>query len=146
MTMKEIEVINAFGHRNIQSTHKTTLEITREENLTKRGDCIVAVKATKGAADLNPRFKDVARSDVARITIIIKAGEVSEAIRAWGSGKLTFTHPHDLVVRKSSYVCGRTLAIKADKAAADLDRRLVERLKDPRQMVEITIVAERSDL
>ena len=41
------------------------------------------------------------------------------------------SHPTDMVVRKSGYICGRTLAINADKAACDLSRALVEKLKNP---------------
>jgi len=42
-------------------------------------------------------------------------------------------------VRKSSYVCSRTLAVKANKAAKDLSRRLVEELRNPRQKVQISL-------
>jgi hypothetical protein len=55
---------------------------------------------------------------------------------------LQFTHQTDLVVRKSDYVCGRTLAIRADKAASDFSRELVEKLKDPNQEVKVTLVVE----
>ena len=46
-----------------------------------------------------------------------------------------------MVIRKSSYICNRTLAIKADKAAADLSRSLVEKLRKPKQNVEIKLIA-----
>jgi hypothetical protein len=52
------------------------------------------------------------------------------------------TDPADLVVRKSDYVCGRTLAILADKAAKDLSRKLVEKLRNPIQRVKITLMVE----
>jgi hypothetical protein len=44
-----------------------------------------------------------------------------------------------MVVRKSSYVDDRTLAISADKAAADLSRELVEKLRNPKQKARITL-------
>ena len=53
-------VFSAHGHENIQATHTTTFEITKEATLTKQGDCIMAVEATKGAADLPTEFKDAA--------------------------------------------------------------------------------------
>jgi len=136
------EILTAHGHHNIQSTNKTTFEITKEHDLTKRGDCIIAVDATKGAADLNQRFKDVAHSQGARITIKIEADGEEETVTAWGNLRLLSTHPTDLVVRKSDYVCGRTLAIRADKAACDLSRKLVEKLRNPDQKVRITLIAE----
>jgi len=140
--MKATEVINARGHENVQSTNKTTFEITKENHLTKRGDCIIAVDASKGAADLNQTFKAVARSQGARLTIKIEVDREEEAVTAWGNPKLLFTHPTDLVVRKSNYVCNRTLAIRADKAACDLSRKLVEKLRNPDQKVKITLTVE----
>lgn len=140
--MKAVELISAHGHRNVQSTNKTTFEITKENHLTKRGDCVIAVGAAKGAIDLNPRFKAVARSQDARIKIKIEVNGEEETVTAWGNPKLLFTHSTDLVVRKSDYVCGRTLAVGADKAACDLSRRLIEKLRNPNQKVKITLTAE----
>lgn len=140
--MKVIEVIYARGHANVQSTHKTTFQITREPFLSKRGDCVIAVAATKGAIDLSSKFKETARQKNARITVIIEADNVKEVAKAQGSARLTFTHPNDLVVRKSSYVCGRTLAVRADKAANDLSRKLLEKLQNPEQRVKVTLIAE----
>jgi hypothetical protein len=56
-----------------------------------------------------------------------------------GSPRLLFTHPTDLVVRRSGYVCGRTLAIRADKAAGELSSKFVEKIKDPNQRIKITL-------
>jgi len=134
-----ITVIFACGHANIQAIHRTTFEITKEPALTKRGDCIIAVGATKGATDLPLSFKEAARSEGAQMTITIEAGEMKEVIRARGSPRLLFTHPTDLVVRKSNHVCGRTLAIRADKAASDLSRKLIEKIRDPNQKIRITL-------
>jgi len=140
--MRITEVIKAYGHLNVRSTNKTTFEITKEAFLTTRGDCILAVNATKGAADLHAKFKETAQNQNAQITITIEADEEKEVIKAWGSPKLTFTHPTDLIVRKSDYICGRTLAVRADKAAKDLSRHLVEKLHNPKQKVKVTFTAE----
>jgi hypothetical protein len=135
-------VFSACGHDNIEATHKTTFEVTKEATLTKRGDCIIAVESTKAAADLPFEFKEAARKEGARITVTIEADELREIVTAKGSPQLQFTHPTDLVVRKSSYVCGRTLAIRADKAASDFSRELVEKLKDSNQEVTVTLAVE----
>jgi hypothetical protein len=137
--MKITEIINAFGHENVLSTHKTTFEITKEVHLSKRGDCIIAVKATKGASELPRKFKEAARKENAKMTIIIEADKVKEVIKAQGSPRLLFSHPTDLVIRKSDYVCGRTLAVKADRVACDLSRQLVEKLRKSSQEVRITL-------
>jgi len=137
-----ITVIFAHGHENIQATHETTFEITKEATLTKRGDCIIAVEATKGATDLPFEFKEAAKKKGAQITITIEAGELREIVRSRGSPRLLFTHPTDLVVRKSDHVCGRTLAIRADKAASDLSRKLIEKIQDSNQRIRITLAVE----
>lgn len=140
--MKAMEVICARGHANVQSTHKTTFQITKENVLSKRGDCVIAIAATKGALDLSSKFKETARHGKAQITVIIEADNVKETVKASGSAGLTFTHPNDLVVRKTSYVCSRTLAINADKAASDISKKLVKKLRNPEQRVKVTLIAE----
>jgi len=137
-----IIVIFARGHENIQATHNTTFEITKEAAITKRGDCIIAVEATKGTADLPLKFKEAARKKGAQIKITIEVGELKEIVRTKGSPRLLFNHPTDLVVRRTDYVCGRTVAIRADKAASDLSRKLVEKIKNPSQRITITLTVE----
>jgi hypothetical protein len=133
------EVIFAYGHKNIQATHKSTLEITKETQLSKRGDCIVAISASKALVDLSLDFKKNICKKNAKITILIEAGEVMDVVNAFGSPKLILTHPTDIVVRKSNYICNRTLAIQSDRAAYGLSRKLIEKLKNPNQNVKITL-------
>ena len=136
--MKITEVILAYGHENIQATHESTFEITKEAQISKRGNCVIAVSADKAVADLRPEFKENLRKENAKTTMLIEAGEVVEVVNALGNPRLILTHPTDIVVRKSGYVCSRTLAIQADKAACDLSRKLVEKLRNPEQKVKIT--------
>jgi len=133
------EIIFARGHENVTSRNRTTFEITKEPHLTKKGDCIIVVGATKGAFDLTTEFKKLAQNEKAKITITIEAEGQVEVVNAYGSPQLSFTHPTDLVVRKSGYTCNRTLAVRADKAAKDFSRRLIERLQNPRQEVRVTL-------
>ena len=140
-TSEKIEVIVGYGHKNIQATHKTTLEFTKDKHLSKKGDCIVAVAADKTLADLSAEFKENLRKPHAKLIILIEAGGIIEQVNAHGSPQLILTHPTDMVVRKSDYVCNRTLAVHADKAAQDLPRELVEKLKNPKQKVKIKLIA-----
>ena len=141
--MKPVTVtFSAHGHKNLRATHKTTLEFTKEEHLSKRGDCIVAVGSTMAAGDLPVEFKKTAAKENSQITVIIEVDNLKETVKAKGSPQLTFTHPTDLVVRKSSYICGRTLAIEADKASIDFSRELITKLKDPNQKAKITLITE----
>jgi hypothetical protein len=140
--MEVTEIIIARGHENVKATHKSTLEITKENQLSKRGDCIIAVSADKTMADLSSDFKENLRKENAKITILIETGDALEVVNALGHPHLTFTHPTDMVVRKSNYICSRTLAIHADKAACDLSRKLVEKLKNPTQKAKITLTVK----
>jgi hypothetical protein len=136
------EKILAFGHVNIQAIHPLTLMFTKEKHLSKTGDCIVAVASDKAVADLSPEFKDKLRKPNAKLTILIEANGLTEQINASGSPKLILTNPTDMVIRKSDYICNRTLAIHADKAANDLPRTFVEKLKDPKQEVKVTLIVQ----
>ena len=139
-TFEVKEVFFAQGHTNIITSHKTTLEFTRDRGLSKKGNCIVAVAADKALADLSAEFKENLQKQQAKLTILIEAGGLSEQVNAQGSPQLILTHPTDMVIRKSDFVCDRTLAINADKAAEGLSRDLVEKLQNPQQKVKVTLI------
>jgi len=124
--------IVAWGHPNITAKHRTTLEITRESELTVRGDCIIGVKADKAICDIDERIKNWLKLGYAiKIEIVLPQYGLKDSLSAFGSSKMTFKHRTDIVVRRSDFVCDRTLAIKADKAAKDIDREIVKLLRDP---------------
>jgi len=135
------ETITAHGHENVTATHRTTFEITKETHLSRDGDCIIAVGANKALDDLSLEFKENLRKDGAKITVLIEANGVTEIVTAIGNSRLALMHPTDIIVRKSGYVCNRTLAIHADKAANELSRELVNRSRNPNQKVRITLIA-----
>lgn len=140
--MRITENILAHGHENIQATHRSTFEITKDARLSKKGDCVIAVSADKSVADLSPEFKENLRRENTRIIILIETEEEAEVVSAFGSRRLTLTHPTDIVVRKGGYICSRTLAIRADKAACDFSRNFIEKLRNPKQRVKITLTVE----
>lgn len=128
------EIITAKGHENVTARHRTTLEITKESELTLKGDCIVAVCADRSLNDLTQDFKDSLRDDSTTLQITLSCGGLEDRITARGHPDLIHTHPTDMVVRKSGFICPRTLAIKADKAASDLNRELIEKLKQKKNV------------
>lgn len=132
------EKITAYGHVNVHALHKTTFEITGEHHLTHRGDCIVAVSADRGLGDLSNEFKSELLAGK-KLRITFECDGVTEVVHAFGHPKLTFENPYELVVRKSDFVCNRTLAVRADKAAVDFDRKLVEKLA---QELDVNVVLE----
>jgi hypothetical protein len=136
------EHIVAFGHLNVQAVHPSTLMITKESDLSKQGDCIVAVAADKAVADLSVEFKESLRKQNAKLTILIEVDGLTEQVTAYGSPKLILTNPADIVVRKSDFISDRTLAIRADKAASDLSKELIEKMKNPKQKANITLIVQ----
>jgi len=137
--MREVmETILARGHPRIKARHPTTLMITKDREVGPRGDCIVAVAADKSAKDLSEIMKQATRAGH-KVRITLKVGGVVEVIRGIGHPALTFKHPKDLVIRKSRFTCGRTLAIEADKAAGDLPRTFVAGLRDPAAEIQISV-------
>ena len=139
MTTQLKEQILAFGHVNVLAIHPTTIMITKEKELSKQGYCVVAVSADKAAVDLSPEFKQKLRDPNAKLTMLIEVDGLTEQINAFGSANLDLSSTMDMVVRKSEFTSDRTLAIKADKAAVELPRSFVEKLKNPDQKVKITL-------
>jgi len=133
-----IESLTAKGHPLVKATHPTTLMITKDREIGPRGDCIVAVAADKGAADLSSRIKRAIREGRG-VKVTFKVGGAVAVVSALGHRGLTLSDARDMVIRKSSFVCGRTLAVKANKAAIDLPRDFVARLRDSSAKVQITI-------
>ena len=139
---KTLEIIRALGHENIQAVHPTTLMLTKDKHLSQTGDCIVGVASDKAIDDLSIEFKDKLKNSNAKLTILMEVDDLKLQITASGSPKLILSHPNDLVIRKSDYICHRTLAICADKSSNDLPRKLVEKLQNPKQKVKITLRVE----
>lgn len=139
MTNQLREQILAYGHINVLAIHPTTLMITKDKELTKQGDCIIAVGADKALSDLSPEFNRRLQEHTAKLTVEIEVDGLIEQVTAYGSPQLRLNSNVDMVIRKSDFTSDRTLAIKADKAAVDLPRGFVEKLKDPNQQVKITL-------
>ena len=136
------ETFEAGGHPNVRSTHKTTLMVTRDEELTTRGDCVVAVRAGKGLKDLDPSLKELIRREDAKVTLTIEAGDSSFIVTGRGHPGLSLNDPVDMVIRKSGYICDRTLMIRADKAACDIPSNFARFLQEGDRRILLTISAE----
>ena len=141
MIPKATEYIYAHGHDLITAKHKTTFEFTKDDFLTNRGDCIVAVGA-KGTQELSEDFKRLASIDSAKITVTMEVDGNNEIAVGQGNRELKFNHPTDMVIRKSSYICPRTLMIRSNKSASDLNREFINRLKNSKSTINIIIIVE----
>lgn len=130
--------IIAKGHKNVTSRHKSTFEITKDPELTRSGDCIVGVDMDRTMLDFPDEFKEMIADSSTKITVDLKTENGHDEITGFGHEDLTLTHPTDIVIRKSDFTCSRTLMINADKAARDLDEKLIDDLKNEKIM-EVTI-------
>ena len=140
-----METFLARGHGNILALHETTVMTTRESNLSRRGDCVVAVSAEKGLSDLSPEIKEAARRPGAIIILTLRVGGEAFNVRGVGHPSLTYADQNDMVARKSGYVCDRTLMVHSDRAACDMPRTIVDKLRDQNASVEITVTVEVPD-
>jgi len=140
---KEIrEVIFGYGHENVLATHHSTLEFTKDTRLSKKGDCILVVATDKSLTDLSNEFKEALLNSNAKLTIQIEVDNLIEEVHAKGSTHLILNHPAEMVIRKSDHASDRTLAVQADKAAKDISREMVEKLKNPNQKAKITFIVQ----
>ena len=119
------------GHKHVLSLHEKTLEITKDDDLTPQGDCIVGVNSNISCIDLPEKMKKKIRDPKSKIKFTLKVGKFSFKIEGHGSEKLTLKHVSDIVLRKSAFTCSRTIAINCDKASSDIPRDVVSLLQNP---------------
>ncbi|MBU5688061.1 MAG: DUF371 domain-containing protein [Candidatus Aenigmarchaeota archaeon] len=134
-----LEEIIAYGHSLVSAKHKTTIEVTKEDFLTKRGDCIIAIKANKSCLDLNEKTKRVLKEGK-KIKIFFEANNVIDELIAYGSKNLLLNSPTSFVIRKSQFIDQRTIAINANKAAFELNKDLIKELKNPNTKLIIRLM------
>ena len=123
--------ISFSGHENIRSNHQRTIEITKDTHLTPQGDCIIGVNATSSCADLPVPIKEKLKDPNSKVSLLIQVKNSEFRVEGRGHQDLILTHTTDIVIRKSDFVCPRTLAIKCDKASDLLPREMVSLLQNP---------------
>ncbi len=172
-------IFTCYGHENITCKHKTTLEFTKDNDLSLKGDCIAGVKADFSLVQLRKFIKSLGSNN--KITIImetinnyynnknsdkIENNEDNNKIMNNRNKNITtieknkikndaaenkiiekinaeinpgFDSDGEMVIRKSDYADKRTFAIKADKAACELNVELVDFLKDRNAVIGICL-------
>lgn len=145
------------GHENITCKHKTTLEFTKDEDLSLKGDCIVGVKADFQLNKIKEFIKSLGNNR--KITIIIKTMKTDDnknynekninKNNNYNNKKIiekinaeinpNFNSDKEMVIRKSDFIDKRTFAIKADKAACELNVKLINFLKDKNAVIGICL-------
>ncbi|MDI6701419.1 DUF371 domain-containing protein [Methanothermobacter wolfeii] len=132
--------LRARGHPNVSARHRTTLEVTVDPQIGKTADCIIGVSSSDSVSTIPEEIKRAIRDPSARIRLVLRTENGFDEVRGYGHPDLTLDHPTDIVCRRSSYICGRTLMIGADKAACDLSEELVRDLMEGKELtVEIIV-------
>lgn len=121
----------AHGHKNVLSTHRNTIEFTHDNHLTKNGDCILGINTDYSLEAIQKE------NFSGKIKILITVDNLSDEIIAYYNP--IFADSHEMVIRISNYQDKRTFAIRADKAAKDIKREIVEKMKDPTAVLFIHI-------
>ena len=120
---------NIRGHPKVLGTHKTTIEFTKDKDLSLKGDCIVGVDADFKVT------KEIIDSKKIRIRLVFEGIEDDFTAVV----NKAFEDNHEMVFRKTDFLSKRTLGVHADKAAIDLSRDLIEKLKDKNSIGEVII-------
>ncbi|MGI0003116.1 MAG: DUF371 domain-containing protein [Nitrosopumilaceae archaeon] len=130
------------GHKNITALHQKTIEITTEPKLTINGDCIVGINASCGCNGIPEKLKKEIRDPSSKIKFSIIVDSQSFTVNGHGSKDLKLSHPHDIVLRKSKFVCPRTIAIGCNKASSSIPKKMIKVLQDPQTkgifVIEVT--------
>jgi uncharacterized protein len=121
--------VTFHGHPNVLSSHKKCIEITRDHDLSRRGDCIVGVRSNKGCNHLDEQLRHAIIKDDTKISFEIIVGDLSLKILGQGSRNLSVRDDRDIVIRKSNFYCPRTLSILCDKAASDIPSGMIKALQ-----------------
>lgn len=130
--------ITCWGHPNVRGTHRTTWEITKEKNLTPRGDCIIGVNASMGPKELPKNLKSHLQSG-GMLTITLSVGGLSFSGTALGHPLLSLSHPDEMVFRKSEFISDRTVAINCSFASIDIPREILDLMKDDTTKMYVTL-------
>jgi hypothetical protein len=139
-----LDKIKAHGHRNILCTHETTIELTKDTYLTKKGNCILGINASKGCADLDQELKSYIWEGK-KIQVILRSDEYIDSFYGFGHENLPLTHEKDIVFRKSDYLCERTVLINCSKSSKDLSLNLVDNIKTSNQEIHIIFKTSEED-
>lgn len=127
-----------YGHPNILATHKTTLEFTKDKEVSLKGDCIIGIKSD---FDLNKLKQFIKKSKDNKISITIQAISKSRRIKETILAELNtnFNSNKELVIRKTNFISERTFAINSTKAAFELDMGLIGFLRGKGNKVRIVV-------
>jgi hypothetical protein len=129
------EEIRAWGDEKIVANDTTKFGVTKSlqiENFT------IGIKANKSANELSDEIKNILKQ-ARKIEITIEVEGIKDKISAFGSPALKITDKEKIIVRKDDKIDDATIAILSDKSASELKKELLEKLKDSKNKILLTI-------
>jgi hypothetical protein len=128
MSKLAVDTLEIYGHPNVLGKHKSTLEFTKENYLTPRGDCIIGINSTKAIADLKEEVKEILKENGYGY-VVIKVNNLIDIVSGRGDKRMTFSNRVKIIIRKSNFISDSTLLVYSDKAAADIKRDIINKLR-----------------
>lgn len=125
----------AYGHENIRGTHASTLEFTKEAELTLTGDCIIGVKADFDAEKLRAFVMEKKKAGDLTLRMVLRVGDLEEIVE--GKLNILFNDRHEVVARRTDFASGRTLMLRADKGAAQLSKDFLKAMRTPGREIRV---------
>jgi len=137
-----------YGHENITSKHKTTLEFTKDKELDLKGDCIIGIRADFSLKGIKKFIKSLGNNKEVTIVIETINNNFKNENKIKNNKNKTnnedkniiekinceinpdFNSDNEMIIRKSDFISERTFAIRADKAACEVNRSLMTFLKE----------------
>lgn len=129
---------NCHGHENVLSKHRNTIEFTKDKDLSREGDCIIGVKADFEGDRLAEFVK---KAEKIKVSMDVDDEKENISDDFFAQINKDFNDGHEIVFRITEFKSARTLGIKATKAAKDVDRRLVEKMKNPNAKMNVVFEA-----
>ena len=125
------------GHKNVLSTHKSTLEFTQDTDLTLNGDCILGVSASKTFESLDKKSSKVKHNKKVSISLSTPDKKYTDVLSGYYNDN--FNSKNELVIRKSDFIDYRTFITKSNKSAFEINKYIVKFLKKESNNVNVTI-------
>ena len=117
-------------------THRSTLEITTENFLTLRGNCIIATNCSKAVNDFTPKLKKAIQKGK-KIKVSLTAGPFQDSFYGFGNKSLLLSDKTSIVFRLSNFISERTALVNCSKNAAEINRNLIKYLQNPKNQLLI---------
>ncbi|MBS3176404.1 DUF371 domain-containing protein [Candidatus Woesearchaeota archaeon] len=124
------------GHPNILGKHRNTIEFTKDPKVSLQGDCIVGVGCDFEFRNMKEMIE---KNDEIIVDVIVGNQKFSFSSKI----NKTFTDDHEMVFRRGEFASSRTLGVRTDKAAMDIPRSMMEKMKDPKQKMTVEIIGRK---